>query len=139
LWSTPNPSSETLDFLEHHTFLNDNAITLQLTVEQQELKNRSRRSFDAHAPIANVSHRNTLLCLGAEKLSRRKKQYRTEEWDQHPPCVCLRNNRDISVSISICIVIAPAVFVFLFPWRPVVIALFALFAIVVGIRQDGEN
>src|SRR6266436_6275662 len=87
----------------------------------------------------NVSHRNTLLCLGAEKLSRRKKQHRTEEWDQHPPCVCLRNNRDMSVSISICIVIAPAVFVFLFPLPPVVIALFALFAIVVGIRQDGEN
>jgi hypothetical protein len=138
LWSTPNPSSESLDFLEHHTSFNDNAITLQLTVEQQESKNCSRRSFDAHAPITNVSHRNT-LCLGAEKLSRRKKQYRTEEWDQHPPCVCLRNNRDMSVSISICIVFAQAVFVFLFPSRPVVIPLFALFAIVVGIRQDGES
>ncbi len=45
----------------------------------------------------------------------------------------------MSVSISICIVIAPAVFFFLYPSVLVVIAFVAFSAIVVGIRQDGEN
>jgi hypothetical protein len=75
--------------------------------------------------------------LGTEEMSRRKEQNCAEKGNQYPSCVRLRNHRDMSVSISI--MIAPAVFVSLSPSLPVVVAFVAFTAIVVGIRQHGEN
>src|SRR5438552_7674468 len=42
------------------------------------------------------------LWLSARKLPPPIEQYRTKKRNQHPPCVCLGNNRYLLVSVPIC-------------------------------------